>query len=423
MRVVCALLLVAAALAAPAASLAAWTEPDDLSADGASAFGAQVVADASGNSVVAWSRLGRVQARGRGADGSLGPTQTLSPSGAAAQDPDMAGDPAGDAVVVWRRSDGFNDRIQAVSRSAGGALGVVQTLSTSGQSASAQRVAVDQTGDALIAWLRSDGAVDRAQMVFRSSVGSLGPVQTLSVAGQSAGEPQVVMNPGGDGIVAWTRFDGTTNRVQVRARSSGGVLAAGQTVSAAGQTADSPQVAIDSAGNALVVWRNYDGTNLRIQARARSAAGVLGPTRTLSGAGENAGTPQVALDAAGNGYIVWQRFDGTSNRIQMRVRDTSGALTSSQTLSPAGFDASEPRIGVDQSGNALALWTRFDGVHDRLEGRARNTAGTLLPVAAVSAFGHDGFASDLSVNATGQAVAVWERIDTVYNRVQASGGP
>jgi hypothetical protein len=61
------------------------------------------------------------------------------------------------------------------------------------------------------------------------------------------------------------------------------------TLSPAGQDASSPQVAVDPNGNAVFVWQRYDDTVdcpsdfagapgpgcLRIQTRARSAAGTL----------------------------------------------------------------------------------------------------------------------------------------------------
>ena len=43
-----------------------------------------------------------------------------------------------------------------------------------------------------------------------------------------------------------------------------------KTLSAAGQTAFDPQVAVDADGDAVFTWARYDGTESRVQARARS---------------------------------------------------------------------------------------------------------------------------------------------------------
>ena len=64
-----------------------------------------------------------------------------------------------------------------------------------------------------------------------------------------------------------------------------------QTLSAGGQDAENLQLALDATGDAVLVWQRSDGANVRIEARARRAAGVLGPVRTLSAAGQGASDP------------------------------------------------------------------------------------------------------------------------------------
>src|SRR5712691_6980601 len=68
--------------------------------------------------------------------------------------------------------------------------------------------------------------------------------------------------------------------------SAGAAFTAPQTLS--GLNADSPQVAVDPDGDAVFTWVRFDGTDYRIQARARSAAGTLSPVQTLSAAGQDA---------------------------------------------------------------------------------------------------------------------------------------
>jgi hypothetical protein len=55
---------------------------------------------------------------------------------------------------------------------------------------------------------------------------------------------------------------------------------------------------------------------LRVQARTRSAAGVLGAVQTLSASGQDAYYPQVAVNQSGNAATVWNRYDGANERIQ-----------------------------------------------------------------------------------------------------------
>jgi hypothetical protein len=145
-------------------------------------------------------------------------------------------------------------------------------------------------------------------------------------------------------------------------------LSAPQTLSGAGQNATAAEVAVDPNGTAVIAWTRSDGTNQRIEALTRSAAGVLSGNQILSDAGQNAGDHQVAVDPNGVAVFVWSRLDGTSDcggtgcdRIQARVRLATAILSPPQTLSGAGQNASEPQVAVDPNGNAVATWGRSDG--------------------------------------------------------------
>jgi hypothetical protein len=165
-------------------------------------------------------------------------------------------------------------------------------------------------------WERFDGANFRIQARARSTAGTLNAVQTLSAAGENGLDAQVGVDAGGDAVFTWQRFDGTNTRIQARARSTTGTLSVVQTLSAAGQPAFQPQVGVGADGNAVFSWLRSDGANDRAEARARPAAGTLGPVTTLSAAGQNASGPQVGVGAGGDAVVSWYRSDGTNYRIQ-----------------------------------------------------------------------------------------------------------
>jgi hypothetical protein len=168
-------------------------------------------------------------------------------------------------------------------------------------------------------WERSDGTTNRAQTRVRSATGTLSAVQTLSAAGQHAFGPQVAVEADADAVFTWTRADpdGSNGWIQARARSAAGILSAVQDVSDPGRVAHGSQVAVDADGDAFFTWVRTDGIHDRVEARSRSAAGILRPFTTLSDRGGGAGDPQVAVDPAGNALVTWWRFDATNHqRIQ-----------------------------------------------------------------------------------------------------------
>ncbi|MDQ3990774.1 MAG: hypothetical protein M3245_00485 [Actinomycetota bacterium] len=401
------------------------TPPETLSAAGQKADFPEVAVDQDGDAVIVWKAFDganfRVQARRRSAAGALSPTQTVSAAGEDADYPQVAVDQDGDAVVVWARFDGTNSRVQARRRSAAGALSPVQALSVAGQSANRPQVAVDQDGHAVIVWQIWDGATWRVQARRRSAGGALSPVQTLSTAGQDAYYPQVAVDQDGHAVVVWQRFDGTTFSVQARRRSAAGALSPVETLSAAGQNAHVPQVAVDQDGDAVIAWHGFDGTNSRIQARRRSKAGALSAVKKLSAAGRDAHGAQVAVDQDGHAVIVWERHDGTNWRIQAMRRSAAGALSAVQTLSAAGQSADDPHVAVDADGHAVIVWERHDGTSYRVQARRRSAAGALSAVQTLSAAGQSAQESEVAVDQDGDAVIVWRRFDGTNNRIQSVG--
>ena len=372
----------------------------------------QVAVDRKGRAIVVWEEgttEGRIRLRRRSAAGTFAPIQTLSATGQDSDNPRLAVHRGGAAFAVWRGDDGTDRRIQLRRRSASGTLGQIQTLSAAGQSALEADVAVDATGNAFVVWRRSDGANERVQLRRRSASGNLSPIQTLSAAGQDAVDPGVAVDADGNAFVVWDRFDGANQRIQLRRRSASGKLGPIRTLSAAGQDASDPQIAVDLKGNAFVIWNRRDGANERVQLRRRSASGNLGPIQTLSAAGQNGLDARIAIDAKGRAFVVWRRSDGANARIQLRRRSASGNLGPVQTLSAAGQDAGEPHVGVDARGNVFVVWRRSDGANDRIQLRRRAASGNLGPVRTLSDTGQD--AEDPRVAAGGgNAFTVWVNV-------------
>jgi hypothetical protein len=334
-------------------------------------------------------------------------------------------------------------------------------ISGPGQDASAPQVAVDPNGNAVFVWQRPDGTdcspfpgvpCYRVQARVRSATGVLSPVQTLSAPGQPATEPQVAVDPNGNAVFVWQRYDGTTDcggypclRIEARARSSSGVLSPVQALSSSEST--DPELAIDGSGNTVFVWEYFDRTAtcrnaalgehvgcFRIQTRVRSAAGALSAIQNLHPeVGINGGSPEVAVDASGNAVFVWlneafMEGCGDDNEspcvwIQTRVR-SAGSLSPIQGLSYYGgrHSAGDASVAVDPNGNAVFAWSIVDWNNYecyfpcvRVQARARSADGTLSGTPFLSAAGADGAGAELGVDQSGNAVFVWALFDYTCN--------
>src|SRR5205085_11257930 len=85
-------------------------------------------------------------------------------------------------------------------------------------------------------------------------------------------------------------------------------LPAGQ-LSNSGQSVNSVAVAADAQGTLGAAWSRSEGTNNRIEATVRPPGGPFGPLQFLSGAGAgaNAQQPAAAFDSHGDAVVVWAR--------------------------------------------------------------------------------------------------------------------
>ena len=193
----------------------------------------------------------------------------------------------------------------------------------------------------------------------------------LSAAGQDAA-PQVAVDADGDAVFTWLRSDGTDYRIQARARSAAGTLSAVQTLSAAGQDASSPQVAVDADGDAVFTWLRFDGTNDRIQARARSAAGTLSAVQTLSaGRAERGPAPRSRSTPTATrcspGALRRGELPGPGPGA-LRRRDPERRADPLRRRA----ERDEPQVAVDADGDAVFTWERLDGTKTGSRpGRAR----------------------------------------------------
>jgi hypothetical protein len=117
-----------------------------------------------------------------------------------------------------------------------------------------------------------------------------------------------------------------------------------------------PSVSSNGAGKTIIAWRGFDGEHFRVQVAVRLAGAAFSPPRFVSLSGRHAGAARTAVDSAGNAVVVWQRHDGRQRRVQARLLHADGQLGPVQTLSPAGVNARAPRVAVDNGGNAIAVW-------------------------------------------------------------------
>jgi hypothetical protein len=274
--------------------------------------------DQAGNSLAAersWSF--------KTADGSWQGFQRLDAADATSANPDIAVDAEGNVATVWsnQASSGWYE-IQTAMKPAGAGWGSVGTLSTPGNHyAVMPKVRFDGQGNALAVWTEVDG--------------------TLGSNGASAWSARYVK---GQGWQAATQLDSNLLNVQ------------------------EVSLAVDAQGNAFAVWARPVGPG-RLgnpdvwAARFTPAGGWQAPVRVGSDANigtyDKAEQPQVALDAAGNAYVLWVQTTSDAPVWFARYQAGSGWQPAVSLGATRLGDPFAPRLAVSPSGQVTALWNSF----------------------------------------------------------------
>jgi hypothetical protein len=142
--------------------------------------------------------------------------------------------------------------------------------------------------------------------------------------------------------------------------------------------------------------------------------------------------PRVGMDGSGNAVAVWHRSDNLYWRTQDRGLSAGGGLSAAQDLSAAGQDAwaytqtytSGPaQLAVDPKGAAEIVWARYDGANWRIQARHRSASGSLGPVKTLSTSGQNASQPQVAMDPHGDALVVWtEQGGAVQSAFRSSAG-
>jgi hypothetical protein len=358
----------------------------------------------------------------------------LTADGENAQAPQVSVDAQGDALAAWQRLDEESGKtvIESSSRPAGsGGWGSPLIVSSSADEASLPQVALDSHGDAVAVWLSLSGGGEYSiEASTRSGIAGAwqAPVTLRKLGAMTAMDPRpdLAVNSQGDAVVVWERLAGAEDLVETASRPAGGSWQPPETLSTEAENLHAAEVGIDAAGEATAVWEEK-GLDVRIDAADKPASGKWQPPAAISQEGANANEPRLAVAANGDAVAAWEHFE-SEELIEAAVRTSAGgawgkpvALTQPETGEgePAG-----QQVAIDAQGDAILVWARMNKGHEIVEATERGaTSSAWQPVAALSGPGESlEEIPRVSVNGQGDAVVVWERLHGGEETVEAAAG-
>jgi hypothetical protein len=339
------------------------------------------------------------------ADGVLSPTVDLSAPGFDGIEPQVGVDASGRAISVWER-DGV---IQTRWSSDGGVTwSTAVDLSADADMSDSARISVDASGRAIAAW-RAQGAFGYAIQARLSADGGATWSNTVTLAQQNRAmrNPRVSINSSGDAVAVWMASKGRGNpAVQTSSTSdSGATWSSPVDLAVLSDATPQPQVAIDSAGRAIAVWENVVSGYYAIQTKSSLDGGLnWSAAVTLSqpmGFGST-DKPRLSIDGSGRAIAVWTRTG---------IIQSSSSLDGGVTWSPAvdlssnlgnSYDA---EVSIGETGRAIAIW----GFESIIQSSSSLDGGlTWSPAVDVSSPEYPAWDPEVSIDGLGRAIAVWE---------------
>ena len=420
---------VIAAVPANAATIE-WSTPINLSEAGQGSGDPRIAVDGSGNAVAVWRRYdgnNDIAQSSWSDDGgaSWSAAVNLSEPGEGASNPRIALDGSGVAHVVWNRYDGSDTRVQYTRSVNGGASwSVPVNLSTAGVSSQNPEIVLGGSGTIIAVWRGSDGNNDIIQSSRSSNSGvSWSTPVDLSLTGQDARSPQIATDGSGNVVAVWLRSDGSNQITQSSRSTNGGVSwSTPADLSESGIDSSQPKVAVDGSGNAVAAWLRDPWGDTILQSSRLLAGGVSWSTpANVSTAGNSAATPQVAVDGEGNVVALWRYYGVGGTIIQSSRSANSGASWSVPVqISVSGTSSDNPQVTTFGSDNAVAVWQQSNGSITTIRFSQSTDGGASWSVPTeISGPSQASFLPVVAVYGSDNAIALW-RTSGENDIIQAS---
>ncbi|MEM6471421.1 MAG: LamG-like jellyroll fold domain-containing protein, partial [Planctomycetota bacterium] len=228
----------------------------------------------------------------------------------------------------------------------------------------AKSVAIDDNGNYVVVWASDDqdfgttwGIYGQRYDADGNAVGGEFLINTTTAGNQR--EPSVAMDSNGDFVVVWSgNGPGDSagifgQRFDAAGVAQGGEFLVNTTDNPSGEVL--PSVAMDDAGNFVVVWT--DNFHDRIFAQRYNAAGIAQSGEILIDEGSPF-DPQVQVSMNGSGAFVVAWSDDNDNATAQRYDASGNALGGLIRLNDnTASDRFDPTVVLRDDGSFVAAWT------------------------------------------------------------------
>jgi Divergent InlB B-repeat domain len=365
-----------------------WSAPAQLESSDIDFFEAELAVDAaSGRAVAAWrgGTAQEVYARLADSAGVWGAVTRISGEANNINSLQVGIDASGRAVAVWTQNqpgplNPINLWANRYSSAAG--WGSAQRVAPdSGQLDLDPALSVSAGGRAFVVWTRNSVGI----LASHAEAGGAWSAPTTLAAGQvstGVGTPRVIADANGNAMAVWPQgalnaskqfvTHLTSKRFANGAWSGTAVPLYSPVVTPTGTRLVETRLAANGAGQTAAVWSLRDGS---VHAAQSSTAGVWSTAAVVRPASslELGGLPEIAIDSLGNMFATWAaRSDTPAGTPEVWLNGfATGSGWGQAAVHQTGADvAGDPRIAMNDRGNAAMVWIRSGSDGSRVISRS-----------------------------------------------------
>lgn len=319
----------------------------------------------------------------------------------------------------FTQSENFSVSSQSSTSSASNAVlvwGVATPIESASSNTNSPAIAVRENGDAIAIWQQS-AAGNRTEIWFNRYTLATGwatpesiPINNL----ESAINPVIAIDKAGNAIAAWMQgpAPGVSANIYVSRYTTSNGWNTPTRISNSGGFAYDHHLAMNANGNAVLVWVQHDGVENSVYTNHFIIEDGWGANTLAENSNFEVEDLAVAIDSNNNTTVVWVESEVTSNVNLWANYYVAGVGWGTATLiETAAGSTSRPKVAMDSSGNAIAVWNQNGVWSNRYVPNVGWGAATNLDSSSTD----NAFSPSIAMDSEGNATVAWQQTDDITN--------
>jgi len=284
----------------------------------------------------------------------------------------------GNSYVTWQGWDGNDWEIYWAKIDSSETLQCILQITDNDDVDNLPKIAVDRCGYSYVTWRHGLAEDADIYWVRVNPLCEPGDIRKISNHPDNTNSweftPRIGVDVQGNSYVAYRGWDKSDPDYEIYLAKvdPSGVVKCAEKISIHPDNTDHNEekfsIAVDVLGNSYVAYNGYDGNDWEIYWVKVGPSCEPGDVVKISDHPKNRNDnyPEIAVDAQGNSYIAWQRWNDESESVDIYWAkiDPSGDITGPYMISNHPDNTNndyEPQIAADYHGNSYVTWYGWDG--------------------------------------------------------------